>query len=62
MSDAERRVMELVYNGINNEKIADKLFLSPNTVKQHIKSVYAKLDIHSRGDFVKYAKENDLFQ
>ena len=62
MSDAEKRVMELVYAGKNNETIADKLFLSPNTVRNHIKSVYAKLDIHNRGEFVKYANENNLFQ
>lgn len=62
MSDAELRVMELVYSGINNEKIAERLFLSPNTIKQHIKSVYAKLNIHNRGEFVKYANDNNLFQ
>lgn len=61
ISDAEMRVMELVYQGMNNDKIALTLFLSPNTVKQHIKSVYAKLDIHSRGEFVKYANDNHMF-
>lgn len=62
ISDAEMRVMELVYQGLHTDEIASRVFLSPNTVKNHIKSVYAKLDIHNRSEFIKYAKENKLFQ
>ena len=61
ISDAEMRVMECVYNNMSTDDIAEKVFLSPNTVKQHVKSVYAKLGIHSRGEFIKYAKSNNLF-
>lgn len=61
LSDAELRVMRLVYDGCNNEEIADMLYISPHTVKNHIKSVYAKLGIHEKSDFIQYANKNNLF-
>lgn len=62
ISDAEIRVMKMVYDGCNNEEIADKLYLSPHTVKNHIKSVYLKLDIHEKSEFIQYAHKNNLFK
>ena len=61
LSEAEMRVMRLVHDGLSNEDIADRLYLSPNTVKNHIKSVYAKLDIHEKSEFIRYADKNNLF-
>lgn len=61
LSEAELRVMRLVYEGLDNEEIACRLFLSPHTVKNHVKSVYAKLGIHEKAEFVKYADKNDIF-
>ena len=62
ISDAEMRVMQLVYEGFNNEDIAERLYLSPHTVKNHIKSVYLKLDIHEKSEFIQYAHKNNLFK
>jgi hypothetical protein len=56
------RVMQLVYEGFNNEDIAERLYLSPHTVKNHIKSVYLKLDIHEKSEFIQYAHKNNLFK
>lgn len=61
LSDAELRVMKLVYEGLSNEEVADKLYLSPHTVKNHIKSVYLKLGIHEKSEFIQYAHNNHLF-
>lgn len=61
ISDAEMRVMKMIYDGCNNEEIADKLYLSPHTVKNHIKSVYIKLGIHEKSEFIQYAHKNNLF-
>ncbi len=61
ISPAEMRVMELMYDGMSVEDAADRLYLSPNTVKNHIKSVYLKLGIHGRSEFVLYANKNNLF-
>lgn len=62
ISDAEMRVMKMVYEGANNEEIAEKLYLSPHTVKNHIKSVYIKLGIHEKSEFIQYAHKNNLFK
>ena len=62
ISDAEMRVMQMVYQGANNEEIADKLYLSPHTVKNHIKSVYIKLGIHEKSEFIQYAHNHNLFK
>lgn len=61
LSKAEIRVMELFYRDKDIEKIADKLFLSGHTVKNHIRSAYTKLGIHSRSEFISYANRNHLF-
>lgn len=61
LSNSELRVMKLVYSGFNNDDIADKLYISPHTVKNHIKSAYAKLGIHEKSDFIRYANSHNLF-
>ena len=61
LSEAELRVMRLVYDGLEKDEIAARLFLSPHTIKNHVKSVYAKLGIHEKSEFIKYASENNLF-
>ena len=62
ISDAEMRVMKMIYSGCNNDEIADRLYLSPHTVKNHIKSVYTKLGIHEKAEFIQYAHQNNLFK
>ena len=61
LSKAEERVMKLYYQGESKEEIAEKLYLSVETVKNHIKASYIKLGIHEKAEFVKYANRNNLF-
>lgn len=61
LSNAELRVMELYYRNEKIDAIADKLYLSGHTVKNHIRSAFAKLDIHSHAEFISYANRNHLF-
>lgn len=61
LSPSEERVMKLIYQGFSKEEVGDKLCLSPNTIKQHVKSAYCKLKVHDKGEFVKLAKDNNLF-
>ena len=61
LSKKELDVMRLVYEGCSNDDIADRLYLSPFTVKNHIKSVYAKLGIHEKSEFIQYANKNKVF-
>jgi DNA-binding CsgD family transcriptional regulator len=48
LTDREKEVLELVATGITNREVARKLFISVNTVKVHLRNVYAKLGADSR--------------
>lgn len=61
LSKKELDVMKLVFEGMSNEEIAERLYLSPFTVKNHVKSVYYKLGIHEKSEFIHYANKNKLF-
>lgn len=61
LSESELRVMRLIYEGASKEEVAEKLYLSPHTVKNHVKSVYCKLRIHEKSEFIQYANKNNLF-
>ena len=62
LSRQEQRVMKLLYEGRTKDEISSELYISPGTVKLHIKSAYLKLGVHSEAEFVRYAKEHNLFQ
>jgi DNA-binding CsgD family transcriptional regulator len=62
ISDGETRVLRLLYKGYDNDEIADKLFLSPLTVRNHIRNAYTRLGIHEKAEFIKYADEHELFK
>ena len=55
------RVMRVYYQEKNIGSIAELLYLSVHTVKNHIKASYAKLGIHTRGEFITYASKHQLF-
>lgn len=48
ISDREYQVLELLARGHSNEQIAKGLFVSPNTVKTHLVSLYGKLEVTRR--------------
>ncbi|NOR20224.1 MAG: hypothetical protein GQ538_09080 [Xanthomonadales bacterium] len=48
ISKRERMIMELVLKGKNNNEIADQLFISPNTVRNHIYNIYGKTQVKNR--------------
>lgn len=48
LSEREFELVQLLYEGITNTQIAEKLFISVNTVKTHLKSIYLKLDAGTR--------------
>jgi LuxR family transcriptional regulator, maltose regulon positive regulatory protein len=51
-SDAELMVLQLVASGLCNRQIGERLFLSPNTIRSHVRALYHKLGVHSRTDAV----------
>lgn len=48
----EREVCDRVISGLSSVDIADRLGISAHTVRDHLKSVFAKLDVRSRGGLV----------
>ncbi|MBK7453195.1 MAG: response regulator [Anaerolineales bacterium] len=44
----EREVLDLLAQGLTNKEIAEKMFITTNTVKRHLKAVFEKLDVHTR--------------
>lgn len=49
LSKRETEVMDLIARGHSNGEIAQRLFLSEKTVKNHVNRIYAKLGVESRG-------------
>ncbi len=62
LSDRELEVMGMLYKGVSDNQIADKLFISLNTVNNHRKNSFKKLGIHSMPEFMRYAMQNNLFK
>jgi len=60
LSERETEILQLLSEGLNYRSIAEKIFLSPHTIKSHIKNIYAKLHVHSRAEAVKKAIKNKL--
>jgi DNA-binding NarL/FixJ family response regulator len=50
LSPREREVLALVAEGRTNKAIADALYVSPNTIKTHVSSLFNKLDAHNRSE------------
>lgn len=62
LSDAEMRVLRLWCGGKKKDEIANDLHLSVHTVNNHIRNAFARLGIHEKAEFVKYAEANKLFK
>jgi DNA-binding NarL/FixJ family response regulator len=60
LSAREREVLDLIATGATNREIADRLFLSPHTVKEHTSAVYRKLSVRNRAEAVRQAQERGL--
>ena len=60
LTDRELEVLKLVAQGLNNREIAKRLFISENTVKNHVRNILEKLQLHSRMEAVMYAVKEKL--
>jgi len=61
LTPTEFQVLRHIGQGKSNDEIAEAMFISKNTVRSHIKSIYAKLDTHSRLQLALYAINSALF-
>lgn len=48
LTEREREVLDLLAEGLTNKEIADRLVITTNTVKRHLKAIFEKLDVHTR--------------
>ena len=60
LTDRELEVLNLVARGLNNREIARDLYISENTVKNHVRNILEKLQLHSRMEAVMYAVREKL--
>jgi len=62
LTDREMEVLKLVARGMNNRDIAKELYISENTVKNHVRNILEKLQIHSRMEAVMIAVREKLIE
>jgi DNA-binding CsgD family transcriptional regulator len=62
LSEREREILRLVATGASNKEIAQQLFITQNTVKVHLRNIFAKIGVASRTEATVYAIQNGLVQ
>lgn len=60
LTDREQGVLKLIANGLTNSQIAEKLFISENTVKGHVSNILSKLHLADRTQVAVYAWQRGL--
>jgi DNA-binding NarL/FixJ family response regulator len=56
LSSREQEIFELLVSGRSPDNIASHLVLSLNTVRTHIRNIYAKFDVHNKTELVSYVE------
>lgn len=62
LTGREIEVLELVAAGLTSREIGERLFISENTVKNHVRNILDKLGLHSRSEAVLYAIRENLIE
>jgi DNA-binding NarL/FixJ family response regulator len=57
LSKREYEILLLIGEGLSNQQIAEKLFVSENTIKKHVSNLFLKLDVERRTEAVRRGKE-----
>jgi two-component system NarL family response regulator len=60
LTERELQVLKLVARGMSNREVSEQLFISENTVKNHVRNILEKLHLHSRMEAVVYAVRERL--
>ena len=62
LTERETEILHCIITGLSNKAIEEKLFISKNTVRTHIKNLYSKLQVNSRTQAIARAHELQLLQ
>lgn len=62
MTKRERQVIELIADGCTNKEIAQKLHLSPSTIKSHVHNILEKLALHTRVQIANHAHFSNAYK
>ena len=60
LSKKEQRVLHCLAQGMSNQKIAEALFVSPNTIKTHTRNIYSKLGVNNRVQAVERLRKLEM--
>jgi non-specific serine/threonine protein kinase len=60
LSEREAEVLRLAAAGLSNVEMAERLYLSPHTIRAHLQRIYAKLEVENRAAAVRFAVENGM--
>jgi DNA-binding NarL/FixJ family response regulator len=60
VSPREREILRLIAEGRRNQEIADELFISRETVRWHLRHLYARIGVHDRGGAARWAAEHRI--
>jgi LuxR family transcriptional regulator, maltose regulon positive regulatory protein len=60
LSDRELEILQLIARGLSVSEAANRLVVSVHTVRSHLKTIYVKLEAHSRVQAIRRAQELDL--
>ncbi|QDQ80387.1 helix-turn-helix transcriptional regulator [Paraburkholderia megapolitana] len=60
LTSREREVLGLICQGYDNEQIAEALNLAPNTIRNHVATLYSKIGVHRRSAAIVWARERGI--
>lgn len=60
LNERQQEILECIFNGMSYKLIADKLFVSVDTVRYHVKNIYEILHVHSRDELISKIKGKSL--
>ena len=58
LSNRQKEIVDAIVEGLSYKMVADKLGISLDTVRTHIMQIYRELNIHSKGELIKWALKN----
>lgn len=60
LSEREREILRFLVDGLDYKNIAERIYVSPHTVRNHISNIYNKLHVSSKAQAIKMATKNNL--